>query len=206
MLLIIIMRIVTMKVHRLCISGCTVLFNKVSAWWELLAPHSSPSSSGLATMAVQRASTLTWTTTESPFQGITTQTDLRKQVSTLRVALSFHTLKPKVMPNSMCKPLHGTIMAKLSDSVCHLCRASRKIKRLNFMDARRNARHRSTMYTHEQYMGWTSNGRSELCNVIGWHLFRVWIDAQHCLDIGIYQHWNGSCLWVFASTTRIWPQ
>ena len=90
---------------------------------------------------------------------------------------------------------------------CHLCRASKSIHRLSYTDTRRQARHRQTLYTHAQYMMWTrEDTRSPLCRVPGWHLWRCWADAQHCLDLGILQHSNGSCLFVLASTTRFWSQ
>ena len=88
---------------------------------------------------------------------------------------------------------------------CHLCRASRTIARLNFADLRDTARHRRTLYTRSQYMAWTlPQQRSPICKHPGWHLWRVFFDAMHCLDQGVLPLHNGSTLWYLLLTQQVW--
>ena len=88
---------------------------------------------------------------------------------------------------------------------CHLCHASKTCEDLLFTDLRPTARHRETLCSHTDYIDSTTpEGRSPLCGMHGWHLWRCWVDAQHCLDLGILQHANGSCLWVLVTRRGLW--
>ena len=78
-----------------------------------------------------------------------------------------------------------------SKRCCHRCGASKTTRRLFFTNLSQTAKHRRTLYSHATYMGWISGFgayRCPLTNIPGWHLFRAWLDALHCLDLGVCLH------------------
>lgn len=82
---------------------------------------------------------------------------------------------------------------------CHLCKAHKKIQRLWYTDVRVDARHRRTLISQTAYMNWTEEGvRSPFCEMGTWHIWRVWLDAMHVLDLGVCQHVAGSMVPVDA--------
>jgi len=96
--------------------------------------------------------------------------------------------------------------------VCHLCRAHKKIKRLHWTQFRRDSRLRQTRYTNSQFMGWCLGHAlySVLLLIPGFWIWRVWSDAMHGLDLGVYQFAVPSAIWeltrhpspLFPATTR----
>ena len=91
---------------------------------------------------------------------------------------------------------------------CHLCHASKTIPNLWYTDVRREAPHKQTQISHREYMDvlTTADSRSPLCKIPGWHLRRVWQDAMHTLDSGIYSQANGACLWYLTGMQLVWRQ
>lgn len=101
----------------------------------------------------------------------------------------------------------GWVGFNSKERCCHLCLASREDDS-NFLysDFRPTAAHRDTLISHDAYMQSTdANTRSPVCRLTGFHLWRVWQDAMHTLDLGIFQHLNGSTLWHLTATPSLWP-
>jgi hypothetical protein len=81
--------------------------------------------------------------------------------------------------------------------VCHLCRASAKIKRLWYTNFQRTAQPlRNTRVRWSTFRDWYADrySRPEFFNIIGFSIWRCWCDAMHCLDLGVYQSVAASCL------------
>jgi len=91
--------------------------------------------------------------------------------------------------------------------VCHLCRASKHISRLLWTNHARDAWVRNTCYTHQQIMMWGANdpNRSPLWDLPGLHVWRLWADALHVLDLGILEQIIGSAVWEMTTDrTYFW--
>ena len=97
--------------------------------------------------------------------------------------------------------------------VCHLCRAHAITKRLLWTQFRENDYLRRTRYTHDDWMLYVANQKyyhgaesvSPLWDIIGLDVWRVWMDALHVLDLGIYPWAIGSIVWELSATTDVWP-
>ena len=73
---------------------------------------------------------------------------------------------------------------------CHLCRASKKIRRLAFTQYKRTDNIRRTLVTAKQFRDWLDvqdTCRSWVTLILGFSIFRCLVDAMHCLDLGVYQ-------------------
>lgn len=84
---------------------------------------------------------------------------------------------------------------------CHLCRAHKKITRLLFTDFRREAKHRRTKVDGA---AWCREALlaaviSPLLFLPGFSIWRVWFDAMHVLDLGIYQSVIPSVMFELAA-------
>ena len=77
---------------------------------------------------------------------------------------------------------------------CHLCRANKKIKRLYFTQFRRNAHIRRTHISSSAHRDSYGNNRPHFTRILGFDIWRVWVDAMHCMDLGVYQSVAASCL------------
>ena len=73
--------------------------------------------------------------------------------------------------------------------MCHYCRAHKRIRRNISTQFSRRSRLRQTRYAWRQIRDWTSTdeGKSWLFYIPGFRLLRCWVDALHCLDLGILQ-------------------
>ena len=91
--------------------------------------------------------------------------------------------------------------------VCHLCRAHKRIRRLWWTQSGRGSRLRNTLCTNHQFLGWHLGQRvySAFLLLIGFDIWRVWSDALHTLDLGIYQYAVPSALWELTRDQRLWP-
>lgn len=82
---------------------------------------------------------------------------------------------------------------------CHLCRASKKIKRLWFTRFGRRALHRQTRYTNRQYLDWATSRppgqRGHMHYVEGFDIWRVWVDWMHSSDLGALAVAIPSAMW-----------
>ena len=80
--------------------------------------------------------------------------------------------------------------------VCHLCRASTKIKRLWYTNFEKTAHIRNTRVRWSTFRDWYTDRymRPEFFNIIGFTIWRCWSDAMHVLDLGVYQSIAASCL------------
>lgn len=85
--------------------------------------------------------------------------------------------------------LHFTHHYSHNIYICHRCKASREIKRLLYTDFRRTARHRRTVIPASI---WRRDAErqprvSPLLQIPGFSIERVFFDALHTLDLGVYQ-------------------
>eukprot|EP00973_Karenia_brevis_P027275 3760912-Karenia_brevis.AAC.1 len=75
-------------------------------------------------------------------------------------------------------------------NICHLCRAHKTTRRLLYSQFRRSSHIRRTCYSNAQFFGWLSavdeDKRCVFVYIEGFHLWRIWIDAMHCLDLGVF--------------------
>ena len=73
--------------------------------------------------------------------------------------------------------------------MCHYCRAHKRIRRLIYTQFSRSSRLRQTRYTWRQIRDWLSSDEFKgwLYYIPGFSLLRCWVDALHCLDLGILQ-------------------
>ena len=82
---------------------------------------------------------------------------------------------------------------------CHLCRAHRRIRRHWWTQFRRTAHIRRTRTTHAAFRDQASSIppdlASPLIHIVGFCIWRAWVDAMHCLDHGIYQIVAACCLY-----------
>ena len=92
--------------------------------------------------------------------------------------------------------------------VCHLCRAHKTIRRLWWTNFARTDRLRRTRVSNKRYIGWNTNGpfrnQSVFIRLRGFNIWRVWQDAMHTLDLGLYQYIGPSVLFELVSNTRLW--
>ncbi len=89
-------------------------------------------------------------------------------------------------------------------SCCHLCRASKKNKRLLFTNFVREAPIRKTLCSHAEFLRAHREDPSELFRIPGFSIWRVWVDAAHNLDLGVYQIVCASAL-VELVQENVWP-
>jgi hypothetical protein len=84
--------------------------------------------------------------------------------------------------------------------ICHLCRAHRIIRRLDYREVGPDARHRNTLVTAWDWWVLYSSAVlvSPLIMIVGFNCWRVLIDALHTLDLGLYQHAAASAVWQFT--------
>ncbi len=80
--------------------------------------------------------------------------------------------------------------------ICHLCRAHTTIKRLWFTQFGRAAKTRKTLVKSHVFRDWYTDRfeRPAIFDVIGFDIWRCWVDAMHCLDLGVYESVAASCL------------
>jgi hypothetical protein len=73
--------------------------------------------------------------------------------------------------------------------ICHRCKASREITRLLYTDFRNTARHRRTLISSTDWRrDYERNPLvSPLLRIPGFSVERVFFDALHTLDLGVYQ-------------------
>ena len=75
--------------------------------------------------------------------------------------------------------------------MCHLCRAHRRIRRLWFTQFQRTSHIRRTLISARAFRDWQRGrpveNQSPFLDLIGFSIWRVWVDAMHCLDLGVYQ-------------------
>ena len=74
--------------------------------------------------------------------------------------------------------------------VCHLCRAHKKIRRLLYTQFSRDANVRRTRISWARFRDWYEShpeDRSPLTMIIGFTIWRCWVDCMHNLDLGVYQ-------------------
>ena len=77
-----------------------------------------------------------------------------------------------------------------ADYMCHLCRAHKKIRRLLYTQFSRDATVRRTHISWARFRNWYESNpedRSPLTHIIGFTIWRCWVDCMHDLDLGIYQ-------------------
>lgn len=92
-----------------------------------------------------------------------------------------------------CSSCSNFSLAIEAAQICPYCRASKKIVRLAFTDFSRDARHRRTLYTQQQWMDWQRpHLQSPLTTVPGWHLWRVSVsDCSSC-----WGSWGSLSSWL----------
>ena len=90
--------------------------------------------------------------------------------------------------------------------ICHFCKAHKRIRRLFYTQCSRDAYIRRTLVTWAQFRDWLSalDEISPLFKIPGFNIWRVWTDAMHCLDLGVYQEINASCLYELTDSGT-WP-
>jgi len=92
------------------------------------------------------------------------------------------------------------------NAVCHLCRASKKIRRLWYTSVGRRARHRQTLYTNSQFHQWFSSlppsQRSPMLDVEGFDIWRTWVDWMHSSDLGLLAIIIPSVMWELTGKAR----
>ena len=92
--------------------------------------------------------------------------------------------------------------------ICHLCRASRKIPRLMYTQFRQHDHIRCIRISWRAFRDWQwsrpAATQSPLLKVVGFDIWRCWVDAMHCLDLGIYQGIAACCL-NELSFEHVWP-
>jgi len=87
---------------------------------------------------------------------------------------------------------------------CHLCRAHKKINRLLYTHFKMSAHLRKTRVSHACFRdSYCTRVRPHLFNIPGFNIWRVWADAMHCLDLGVYQQAAGTCLMELV-TEGVW--
>jgi hypothetical protein len=86
---------------------------------------------------------------------------------------------------------------------CHLCSAA-KAGANSFSDFSKAARLRCTRVTHQEFMVSLGNLRrcSPLFRIVGFHIWRVWVDMMHTLDLGILQVAIPSALWELTKRNK----
>ena len=94
----------------------------------------------------------------------------------------------------------------MASSVCHLCRAHKNITRLWWTKFQRDSRIRDTHYSNKQIMGWLRGMRNPpaFIKILGFWFWRVWVDAMHTLDLGVYQFLVPSCLKELIKDRVVW--
>ena len=80
--------------------------------------------------------------------------------------------------------------------MCHVCRGHKKIRRLIYTQFQRDSRLRKTCYSWKQLRNWSSSQgtRSPLFLIPGFEISRCFVDAMHCVDLGLLQSIIPSCL------------
>eukprot|EP00959_Pyramimonas_sp_CCMP1952_P229908 4806869-Pyramimonas_sp.AAC.1 len=81
-----------------------------------------------------------------------------------------------------------------ANACCHLCRAHKQRERHLFTQFKRDSVLRGRLTTHEEFMRDAGPDRCPLLEIPGFHVWRVWVDAAHNLDLGQYQYSAASCL------------
>ena len=83
--------------------------------------------------------------------------------------------------------------------LCHLCKANRTKRRLWYTHTRRNYWPlRRTRYSHRNFVrsqrAAPGNTTGPLYDIPGFHIWRVWVDPMHSMDLGILQKLTPSTL------------
>ena len=87
---------------------------------------------------------------------------------------------------------------------CHLCRANKQIVRLLYTQFKRDDHIRKTLVKHSQFRDRYAGRRPHLTNIVGFSVWRCWVDAMHCMDLGVYQSVAASCLSELVQE-NVWP-
>ncbi len=106
---------------------------------------------------------------------------------------------------SYLKLAYGLVNFWASACCCHLCMAGKAAEAGMhlFTDFRRAAPLRHTRVTHEEHMASIDKQYpSPLYSLIGFHIWRVWVDVMHTLDLGILQYAIPSALWEIGSERK----
>ena len=92
-----------------------------------------------------------------------------------------------------------------SNAVCHLCRAHRHIRWLWWTRYQRQCGLRNTRRTNEQFKarGMEQHIYSPFLHLRGFTIWRVWTDAMHNLDLGVYQWIVPSAIWEVTTDRTI---
>ena len=94
-----------------------------------------------------------------------------------------------------------------TNACCHLCRAHKVIARLNCNMHARNSHLRQTIFSEREFrLMLEAQGvdRSALSLIVGFSRWRCWVDAMHCLDLGVYQYIVYACLMELAEEDGLW--
>ena len=90
--------------------------------------------------------------------------------------------------------------------LCHLCKANRVKRRHLYTNTRRNALLRRSKRTHAQVKQILKDTPGThvgaLWDIPGFHIWRVWVDALHALDLGILQKLSASTILELTERLR----
>ena len=89
-----------------------------------------------------------------------------------------------------------------SHTLCHMCRAHKRIARNIYTDVRRTAHWRQTIVDPGPWWRLMTAAIivSPLLFIPGFHVFRNMFDIMHTLDLGIYQNGSASTLWELTES------
>jgi hypothetical protein len=92
---------------------------------------------------------------------------------------------------------------------CHFCDAHQsRLDRL-YTQFGRNDPLRGTRYSHDEMMNYyVQRPPWRICVLVlipGFYFWRVWCDALHTMDLGVYQCAAASAMWELTATNHIWP-
>lgn len=80
------------------------------------------------------------------------------------------------------------------NDICHLCRAHKVRNRFLYTKFKRDAFIRRTLISSSRFRDAYEGARPSITRIVGFDIWRCWVDAMHCLDLGVYQGVAGSCL------------
>ena len=92
--------------------------------------------------------------------------------------------------------------------ICHLCSAGKTADDTCYTNFAANAGHRATITSNNDFMA-SYLAAAIICPLLlipGFHIFRVFFDIMHTLDLGVFQVVMPSCLWELTSNTSIWNE
>ena len=104
--------------------------------------------------------------------------------------------------------LHLQKHAGTRPKICHLCSAGKVHDDMTYSNFASDAGHRATVTDNDDFMA-RYLAVAMFCPLLlipGFHIFRVFFDLMHTLDLGVFQLVMPSCLWELTAKDYVWKE